>query len=113
MKRGTVRLVKAVRPMTHFHRGLGIGCLAAALAACSLAQMPSTAGGSPSESIIKTWLGSGDLRLVAWGAYDALVARDPDLIPKLLALASRWQPLSRQTLDASHRAELSPEQIDE
>jgi hypothetical protein len=100
--------------MTLFPRLLGIGCLAVTLAAHSPAQVPSTPAGVPSENALDSWLLSGDPRLVAWGAHDALMARDPNLIPDLLSLASHWQPLSRQTPDPSTSpAGLSPEQTDE
>jgi hypothetical protein len=92
---------------------LGIGLLTVALVARTLAQAPSVAAGVPSESIVETWLRSGDPRLVAWGAHDILLARDVDLVPELVTLASQWQPLSRRALDAKNRTELSPEQIDE
>jgi hypothetical protein len=73
--------------------------------------MPPAADGLPSESTIKSWLHGGDPRLVAWGAHDALVAHDRDLMPDLLSLAGQWQPLSRQNLENS--TELPPEQADE
>src|SRR5271170_2708904 len=104
----------AEAPMTLFPRLLCIGCLAVILAAYSPAQVPSAPAGLPSENALDSWLLSGDPRLVAWGAHDALMARDPNLIPDLLSLASHWQPLSRQTSDPSTSPTgLSPEQTDE
>jgi hypothetical protein len=67
------------------------------LAVLSPAEAPPVAAGLPPESTIDSWLLSGDPRLVAWGAHYALLARDENLIPHLLDLASRWQPVSDQT----------------
>jgi hypothetical protein len=50
---------------------------------------------------------------VAWGAHDALVAHDLNLVPDLLSLAEQWQPLSRPRSDTSTPPELSPEQTEE
>jgi hypothetical protein len=98
--------------MTRFCRLLCIACVMAALAAYSAAQMPAGARGFPSEKAIGSWLLSGDPQLVAWGAHDTLIARDQYLLPDLLSLAGRWQPLSRQPIDGSNRTELSREQTD-
>jgi len=98
-------------------RLLGVGCLAATSAASSFAQTPPAAE-LPSEKTIESWLLSGEPRLVAWGAHNTLLAGDKNLIPELLTLASRWQPLSRQPFDqtmpdASLPGGLSPEQADQ
>jgi hypothetical protein len=84
--------------MTLLQRLLRLGCGAVALTPCSRAQTPSESGALPSKKTIVGWLRSGDPRLVAWGAHDALVTRDQDLIPELLSLASQWQPLSPKNL---------------
>jgi len=55
----------------------------------SQAQTPARADGFPSENTLQSWLAGGDPRLVAWGAHDALVTRDRNLIPNLLTLAAR------------------------
>jgi hypothetical protein len=99
--------------MVLFHRALCVGFLAAILPTVSPAQTPSAATESPSENTLQNWLHSGDARLVAWGAHDALIARDPNLTPDLLSLAGHWQPLSRDTSDPSKPTGLSPEQMDE
>lgn len=66
----------------------------------------------PSETTLKDWLLSGDPRQVAWAAHDALLARDRNLMPDLLALAAGWQPVSRPVSDTSGPTELSPDQTD-
>ncbi len=98
--------------MALFHRLFCVGCLAVILAPYSLAQTLSTAAASSSEKTIESWLLSEDPRLVAWGAHGALLSRDRHLVPDLLSLASRWQPLSRQATDYPKRSALSPEQVD-
>jgi len=99
--------------MTLLRRSVCNAYLAATLAACSLAQTPSPAAKFPPEKTMRSWLLSEEPRLVAWGAHDALVARDRNLIPDLLVLASRWQPLSQRPSDSLHAKGLSPEQKDE
>jgi hypothetical protein len=47
------------------------------------------------ENKIEAELRSGDLRLTAWGAHDALAADDQNLVPELISLANSWSPLSR------------------
>jgi hypothetical protein len=74
---------------------------------------PAGTDGIPSENTLKNWLLGDDPRLVAWGAHDALLARDRNLIPDLLSLASQWQPLAQPTSESSAPATLSPEQTDE
>lgn len=98
--------------MTWF-RGFAFGCLMATLAGRGQAQVSSPAPAAfPSEKIIKKWLLSGDLRMVAWGAHDALVTRDRHLISDLLMLASRSQ-VSPERDDDGNRVELSQQQKDE
>jgi hypothetical protein len=82
-------------------RSLRSACLAAGLAACSLAQAPSPAAKLPPEKTVRSWLLSEEPRLVAWGAHYALVERNRRLIPDLLNLASRWQPLSQRASQGS------------
>jgi len=56
---------------------------------------------------------SGDPRLVAWGAHDALEAGDQTLVPYLLALADAWQPLSRQPVGHDSPNGLSPDGLNQ
>lgn len=95
-----------------FHSLLCCVCLAVLSACCLAQQSPGTAD-APSEKTIEGWLLSGEPRLVAWGAHDALAARDQYLVPDLLSLASRWQPLTSTTPDSPKREPLSQEQLDE
>jgi hypothetical protein len=97
--------------VSRFHRLLCIACLAQILVICSPAQIAAT--GFPSSKTIENWLLSGSPRLVAWGAHDALISGDQNLIPDLLSLANRWQPLSRETPYTSSSPQLSPQQTDE
>jgi len=64
----------------------------------------------PSQDTIESWLHSGEPRLEAWGAHYALITRNENLTPDLLALANEWQPLIRQVCDNSLCSELSSEQ---
>jgi hypothetical protein len=57
------------------------------------AQEASSTTPSAAEKNAREWLHSGEPRLVAWGAHEALVSRNPFLIPDLLFLANQWQPL--------------------
>lgn len=88
-----------------------VACVAAAFVRCAPAQTPPSNEVPPSESAMRSWLGSGNPQQVAWGAHDALVARDRNLIPDLLSLAGRWQPLPQPTSGAS--PVLPPEQMAE
>jgi hypothetical protein len=88
--------------MSLFCRLLCVGCLAATLVARASAQTPSGTNSLPSEATLESWLSSEDPRLMAWGAHDVLVARDPSLITHLVILASRWQPLSLQDSDTEY-----------
>ena len=97
--------------MPLFCRSLCVGCLAATLAPWAPAQTPAEA--LPSEITLESWLRSGEPRLVAWGAHDALATRNRNLIPDLLSLASRWQPLSQQNSDSPPHSELSARQSEE
>jgi hypothetical protein len=106
--------------MTLFIRLFTVGCLALVLVAYSPAQTPSAAKLSspdlathqlPSHKTIESWLHSDDPRLVAWGAHDALLARDKSLLPDLLNLASQWNTASEPTADA-RRKPLSQAQVD-
>ena len=82
-------------------------------AAFSSAQALPSATEMPTEETAKSWLLSGDPRLVAWGAHDARLAGYQNLIPDLLSLASRWQPLPERDPNRPRPLDLSPEQIDE
>lgn len=85
----------------------------AILAVGSQAQTPSKNDPIPSENTLETWVRSGDPRLEAWGAHDALVTHDQNLTPYLVSLVSKWQPLVRQKCGGPTCSELSPEQLDE
>ena len=54
----------------------------------------------PPQEGIESLLLSGDPRLVAWGAHNALLANRRDLIPDLLSLAAQWRPIVREHPDA-------------
>jgi len=57
---------------------------------------------------------SGEPRLVAWGAHNAVLAYRRDLIPDLLSLAAQWQPLPHNTLSTwNARDDLPQEQLDQ
>jgi hypothetical protein len=70
-------------------RSLVVFCLMVAVHTLSLAQAPVST--FPTEKTIRSWLASGDLKMVAWGAYDAAAAHDRKLVPDLLSLAANWQ----------------------
>lgn len=98
--------------MTPLYRLLCFGYVATTFAFTCQAQTPSKNTPIPSESTLENWLRSGDPRLEAWGAHDALVTHDQNLTPYLLSLVSKWQPLVR-ICDGSRCSDLSPEQMDE
>jgi len=98
--------------VTLYCRLLCVGWAVAALACGSHAQKPANSDPIPTENILKTWLSSGDPRLEAWGAHDAVATHDQNLTPYLLSLVSKWQPLVR-TCTVSRCSDLSPEQMDE
>jgi hypothetical protein len=91
---------------------LRVACLATGIVASSLAQASPDTVKFPTEKAIESWLLSGDPRLVAWGAHYARVSRDRYLIPDLLSLASRWQPLDREAPDTSQPTGWTPDRID-
>jgi hypothetical protein len=96
------------------YRLLCLGCLAAAAVPFGRAQTRAASGTSTSNSSPGGWLGREEPRAVAWQAYDAMVTHDGISIPKLLSLASQWQPLSPQTfLDDSRWPRLSAGQEEE
>jgi hypothetical protein len=92
-------------------RLLSIGCLVGALAAVSPAQN-TTAGASPKDKI-ESLLTSGEPRLVAWGAHNTLAGQDKSLISDLVALADKWEPLSRQTANADLPDGLMQDQLED
>jgi hypothetical protein len=95
-----------------FSRLSGVACIAIYIAGSSSAQTLPAGNIVPPVQKIEGGLLSGDPRLVAWGAHDALASLDPSLTSDLLTLASQWQPLERSAADDSNHVELSPEQID-
>jgi hypothetical protein len=95
--------------MTLFGRVFSAAGLALALVTYS-PQASSTAK-LPSSKTIDAWLRSDDPRLVAWGAHDALLARDKSLIPDMLNLASQWANSPTPPAD-TRRKPRSQEQID-
>jgi len=96
-------------PMSFLQRWLCVACLAAMAIPASAAQTPGESQELPSQDTLESWLLSGDPRLEAWGAHDALVSRNETLANDLLALANAWQPLPQQTPGSS----LSPERQDQ
>ena len=82
------------------------------MATFSSAQTSPATAAFPPEKTVKSWILGDDPRQLAWGAHDALIAGYRDLIPDLLSLASRWQPLPQRS-DRWRPAELSPRQTDE
>ena len=96
-----------------FLGGLGfVGCAALALCMHARAQTATASDPSPVEKIIREWLHSGEPLLVAWGAHEALISRNPYLVVDLLSLASEWEPVfSGRSCDWAC-AELTPEQKD-
>jgi hypothetical protein len=96
--------------VTLLHRLLCLGCLAAAAVPFGRAQTRAESDTSTSNSSPGGWLGREEPRAVAWQAYDAMVMHDAISIPKLLSLASQWQPLS---LDDSRWPPLSAGQEEE
>jgi hypothetical protein len=75
-------------------RMMCLGCVLTAMATVSAAQVPSESKPFPSEETMKEWLRGRDLRLLAWGAHDALVSGDMSLVPDLLRVASAWEKVS-------------------
>jgi hypothetical protein len=98
--------------MNFLYRLLCLGFMLAAVAASGLpGQTAPESDESATEKNIRGWLRSGEPRLVAWGAHDALATGDADLIPDLLFLASQWQTLSPETnSERSNSPLLSTEQ---
>jgi hypothetical protein len=96
--------------MAPFDRFLAVASLTLAFAAYSPAQAR-VSSKVPSTKTIEAWLRGDDPRLVAWGAHDALLARDKSLIPDMLNLVSQWANVPEPTADA-RRKPLSQEQID-
>jgi hypothetical protein len=93
------------------HRLLFIGCFATAFSASVLAQSAPESTPAPSEQTIRQWLQSGEPRLVAWGAHDAVSQRNAALTADLLSLAGQWRPLTRGTYsEGSSWPRLSAEQ---
>ena len=65
----------------------------------------------PTPATIQYWLVSNQPRMVAWGAWDAGLAKDSGAIPELLNLANAWQPSA--DAEASSDGETSSPQSDE
>lgn len=89
-----------------------IGCVVTALGTGPQAQEPSENGPVPSEDTLQNWLRSGDPRLEAWGAHDVLRTRDQQLIPDLVDLTEKWEPLAKQECDGYPCSALSKDQLD-
>ncbi len=96
------------------HRLLTVSCLLLILSYPAGTQNASTTAGSPPDQSIESLLASGQPRLVARGAHEALVTQRRDLIPDLLSLAAQWQALPPPDPD-KWRAEddLPQDQLDE
>jgi hypothetical protein len=90
-----------------------LACIAYAALALSLSGRAQTATGSgvsPTEKNIREWLHSGEPRLVAWGARDALISRNPYLVVDLLYVASEWEPFSSRRSCDWACGEVTPEE---
>jgi hypothetical protein len=111
--RGSAEFVEVLVML--LHRFLFVGCVVAAFGFGSQAQTPSRNTPIPSESTLETWLGSGDPRLEAWGAHDALFTHDQNLTPYLLSLVSLWRSPLEETSDAASRSgwRLNQKDLDE
>jgi hypothetical protein len=87
-----------------------LSCAVLTLSMHARAQIASTSEPSPAEKLTREWLHSGEPLLVAWGAHEALLSRNPYLDVDLLSLASEWEPLlSGRSCDWAC-PELTPEQ---
>jgi hypothetical protein len=107
--------------MAPFDRFLAVASLTLAVAAYSPAQTPADVAKVPSNTpsskipsfkTIDAWLHSDDPRLVAWGAHDTLITRNPHFVSQLLTLASQWQPIVTES-DEQRLKRLSQEQKDQ
>ena len=96
--------------MARLRRLLLIGWAVLSAATIGRGQTAAESVALPSEKTVQGWLHSGDPRLIAWGAHDALAMHDLSLAPDLLALAKQWQPLSTQSGGDSRPEKLSEEQ---
>lgn len=68
-----------------------VGCaLFAASRAC--AQNDITVDSRPTSQDIVSWLGSGDPRLIAWGAHFAQETGDDSATPQMVKLLEEWRP---------------------
>ncbi len=94
-------------------RVLSISCLAAVLGGMGSAQTAYPTAGMTAKKTIESRLRSGDARLEAWGAHDALAADDRTLIPDLVELADKWEPLARETPSTDLPDGLTQEQQDD
>jgi hypothetical protein len=96
--------------MAPVHRILLIGWIALSAATIGRGQTASESSALPSKKTIQGWLHSGEPRLVAWGAHDALLTREVSLAPDLVALAKQWQSLSTRSSEDARPEKLSEEQ---
>jgi hypothetical protein len=96
------------------HRLFLIAIVVITFVASALGQTAPESDPSPSEKTIRLWLQSGEPRMVAWGAHNVLLQKSTRLIPDLLSLAGRWQPLTPETYaEGSSSPRLSEEQLDQ
>ena len=96
--------------MAPLHRILLVGWIAVTAATVGRGQTATESGAMPSKKTIQVWLHSGDPRLVAWGAHDALLTREVSLAPDLVAIAKQWQSLSTRSNEDARPEKLSEEQ---
>jgi hypothetical protein len=90
---------------THRFCSCCIGLLLANLGASGIAQEqagaipppPSAKLPAPPAKTVLAWLGSGDPRLVAWGAYYAGQSKDPAAIAPMLELVTGWVEAENQS----------------
>lgn len=70
--------------------------------AFGVAQAPMQ-GKLPPEETVSAWLRSGEPRLVAWGAADALKMQDAALVPEMVGLMRQWVNLPKYEANGTHQ----------
>jgi hypothetical protein len=88
-------------------------CFVLVLIATSFGQDFAHLAGPPSENEIEGWLLRGNSRAVAWGANYAVATGNRALVPTLLSLADRWQPIASLSPDSDPPPSLATDQFDQ
>jgi hypothetical protein len=96
--------------MTRVRWAVVVACFTLLGSQFSEAQRPSQSPAAPPQQSIESLLASGDPRLLAWGAHNALVANRRDLIPELLSLAAQWEPIVLKDPDAWDAEDALPQE---